>query len=580
MLLAAVDAPAEPCKLGRVAQLPVTMESRLPLVHAAINGRDALFVADSGAFFSTLTPAAAKELKLPLQSAEGLLVEGVGGTSFAWITTVKTFTIFGVDLPRIPFYVFGNDVGGGAVGLLGQNVFRLGDVDYDLANGMINLLRAHGDCRKTSLAYWANSAGLPYSKIDIDFASAEHPHTMGDALLNGKRIRVMFDTGADSSFLSLDAARRAGVTPQSPGVESGGSSHGVGRHEVPTWIGHFASFRIGDEEIRNARLEFGDTSMTDVDMLVGADFFLSHHVLVATSQHSLYFTYNGGPVFSLATAPAAAPAAADTAAAASQSPQQGELSASAYARRGSASASRHDYAHAIADLSRAIELDPAQADYFYERGRAYESNQRADEALADFTHAITLKPEHVAALMARASLRLERHDPAATISPDLEAADRAAPKEAEMRLDLGDLYLQLGNYDAATAEYNRWIDSHGRDVQMPRARAARCWARALPGRELEQALDDCTAAVRADRKDASILDSRGLVYLRLGKYDKAIRDYDAALALDPKIPWSLYGRGLAKQHLGQTAAGDADIAAARALAPKIAEEAASHGIGP
>jgi tetratricopeptide (TPR) repeat protein/predicted aspartyl protease len=598
LLVFAAGAAAEPCKLGRIAQLPVTMENRQPLVHAAINGKDALFVADSGAFFSTLTPAAAKQFNLPLQSTEGMLVEGVGGNSFAWMTTVKTFTIFGADLPRIPFYVFGNDVGGGAVGLLGQNVFRLGDVDYDLANGMISLLRTHGDCKKTSLAYWAKSAGVSYSEIEIDFASAEHPHTMGDAFLNGKRIRVMFDTGASFSLLSLDAARRAGVTPKSPGVESGGSSYGVGRHEVPTWVGHFASFRIGDEEIRNARLTFGDTSMEDVDMLVGADFFLSHHVLVATSQHSLYFTYNGGPVFSLTTAPATATAPAPTAAtpsATAPGPQdaatpavapaasqpQPQLDAAGYARRGSASASRRDYARAIADLSRAVELDPAQADYFYERGSAYQSANRPDEALQDFTHAIALRPDHVPALMARAELRLERHDPAANISPDLEAADRAAPKEAEVRLDLGDLYLRVRDYDAAAAEYNRWIDSHDHsDVQMPRARAARCWARALIGRELAPALEDCNAAVKASRGNASVLDSRGLVYLRLGKYDKAIDDYDAALALDPKTPWSLYGRGLAKRHLGQTAAGDADIAAATVLAPKIAEEAASHGIGP
>ncbi len=86
--------------------------------------------------------------------------------------------------------------------------------------------------------------------------------------------------------------------------------------------------------------------------------------------------------------------------------------------------------------------------------------------------------------------------------------------------------------------------------------------------------------MRARQGNASYHDSRGLVYLRLGKYAKAISDYDAALALDPKIPWSLYGRGLARQHLGQSAAGEADIAAAKALYPKIAEEAASHGIGP
>ncbi len=39
---------------------------------------------------------------------------------------------------------------------------------------------------------------------------------------------------------------------------------------------------------------------------------------------------------------------------------------------------------------------------------------------------------------------------------------------------------------------------------------------------------------------------RGLVYLRLARYDKAIADYDAALNLRPKSAWSVYGRGLAR----------------------------------
>jgi tetratricopeptide (TPR) repeat protein len=212
---------------------------------------------------------------------------------------------------------------------------------------------------------------------------------------------------------------------------------------------------------------------------------------------------------------------------------------------------------------------------------AYWSSGHADKALEDFSQAIKLKPDDVPALLARAELRAGRHDSPDTIGSDLDAADRAAPREADMRLELGGLYEGVRNYPAAIAQFNRWIDSHNRDdIQMPRARNARCWARALIGQELDRALDDCNAAVRSSPKVASFHDSRGLVYLRQGRYDKAIADYDAALALNPKAAWSLYGRGLAKQHLGQAAAGQADIAAATALFPKIAEEAASHGIVP
>jgi tetratricopeptide (TPR) repeat protein len=593
VVVSARPAAAEPCKYGRAGDLPVTMEGMQPLVHAAINGKDALFLADSGAFFSILTTAGARQFDLPLEHANpAFALSGIGGDAQAWVTTVPTFTIFKLDLRKVPFLVADNDLPHGAIGVLGQNVLGLGDVEYDLASGVIRILRAHGDCRKAALAYWANDKGLPYSEIDIEFARVENPRTTGEAYLNGSKIRVEFDTGASASVLSLDAARRAGVTPDSPGVIAGGTLGGGGRRTVRTWIAPFASFKIGDEEIRNTHLRIGDMHL-GIDMLIGADFFLSHHILAANSQGKLYFTYNGGPVFNLTTVEvpppsAAEPAATDTpqpaepatAPTAAQRAQAGQLDAAGYARRGSASTSRRDYGTAIADLTKAIELDPTQADFFYERGTAYEAQGQTDKALGDFSQAIKLKPDDVPALMARAELHAHRNDPADTVRPDLDAADRAAPKAGEMRLTLGDLYESLRDHPAAIAQYDDWISSRNRDdIQMPHARNIRCWARALADRDLDKALDDCNFAVRSNAKEASYRDSRGLVYLRQGKYEKAVADYDVALSLNPKAAWSLYGRGLAKQRLGQSAAGHADIAAAKALFPKIAEIAASYGLG-
>lgn len=72
---------AEPaCKIGLWAELPVTMSGTSPIVHALINGRDAPFIADSGAFFNTLTPAAAAEYQLKLKMAPvGMYVSGSAG---------------------------------------------------------------------------------------------------------------------------------------------------------------------------------------------------------------------------------------------------------------------------------------------------------------------------------------------------------------------------------------------------------------------------------------------------------------------------------------------------------------------
>ena len=69
------------CKLGKMAQLPVTMSNLKPIVTAQINGVDARFVADSGAFFRMITQAGAAQYNLKLGAAPfGLYIRGIGGT--------------------------------------------------------------------------------------------------------------------------------------------------------------------------------------------------------------------------------------------------------------------------------------------------------------------------------------------------------------------------------------------------------------------------------------------------------------------------------------------------------------------
>jgi tetratricopeptide (TPR) repeat protein/predicted aspartyl protease len=580
LLVAAVGllgsrAYAANCSLGRLAELPVTMNGLRPLVHAKINGTDALFIADSGAFFSSLTPAAAAEFKLRLVAAPfDLIVRGVGGDAgHVWLTRIQTFTIFDLPVPNVDFLVLGNDLGEGVAGVLGQNVFRIGDVEYDLAKGAIRLIRPK-DCKNSDLAYWVQK-GQPYSVMDIDLATPGAPHTKGVAYLNGSKIQVLFDTGNPISALTPEAAKRAGVSLEGPGVVAAGYGSGIGRRVVKAWIAPFGSFKIGDEEIRNARLRIEELGVYGADMLIGADFFLSHHVYVASSQRKLYFTYNGGPVFNLAQA------AAPESAASAVTDEAQPTDAAGFARRGAASAARHDYQQAIADLTRACELAPTEASYFYERGLAHGQNKEADLALADFDAAIKLKPDDVAALVARASVRAGRHDPEAAIVADLEQADRAAPKEDPVRMRMGYLYEYIGQPQAAIAQFSKWIEVRERgDVHMSNALNARCWARAWWGQELEQALTDCNAALKLSPNTAAYLDSRGLVYLRQGQYDQAIGDYDAGLRLQPNNASSLYGRGVARVRKGQSAQGNADLSAAAALRPQIAEEMSKHGIAP
>ena len=244
-----------------------------------------------------------------------------------------------------------------------------------------------------------------------------------------------------------------------------------------------------------------------------------------------------------------------------------------------AASDRHDYASAIADLNRAVELAPADPAYLYQRAMALAQIEEVERALADLDAALKLKPDAVPALLTRASLRLESDRQGAIA--DMQAADRLLPREAVERLELAGFYERADLLPAALVQYSKWIDSHERiDVHMPQALNSRCLARALLGQELQAALADCNDAVKAQPKIPAFLDSRGLVYLRLGNYDKAIADYDAALSMAPKSTAARYLRGVARTRQGHTAEGQADIAAAVAQSPDIGKYYSRHGISP
>lgn len=570
---------ATKCQLARLAELPITMLGLRPTIVAKINDQDAKFALDSGAFYSMISSATADQFKLRRQAAPfGLRVRGIGGSAAAEETTIKSFTIAGIPLHDVTFLVGGSEIGGGVIGLLGQNFLEKWDIEYDFAKGVVRLFKA-SDCSHAGLAYWV-TPGQPMSMLDISYTTPMAPHTTGTAFINGVKIKVMFDTGAWTSMLTLRAAARAGIKPDTPGVAEAGYTTGIGRGAVKTYIAPFSSFKIGDnEEIKNARLRIADEDM-DEDMLIGADFFLSHHLLVSNSQHRLYFTYNGGPVFNLSrSAPAAA--VADPAASPETKPAESELpDAAAYARRGAAFAGRRDFEHALADLQRASEMNPNEPEYFYRLGMIHWENKQADLAQSDFDRALALEPDHLAALVSRAQLRLNEND-ISRAAADLELADRAAPRQADIRFTLAGLYKSADMLDSALAQFDLWIDNHPDDAKMPGALNGRCWIRALKDTDLPKALADCNAALRrVGKSSATVLDSRGLVRLRQGDYDKAIDDYNDSLKVAPRNPWSLYGRGIAKLRKKRTAEGQADIEAAERLWPKIAGEFQRHGIVP
>jgi tetratricopeptide (TPR) repeat protein len=203
--------------------------------------------------------------------------------------------------------------------------------------------------------------------------------------------------------------------------------------------------------------------------------------------------------------------------------------------------------------------------------------------MTDFNLAIKLKPDAVPALFARAELGLWMHDKQAA-SADLDAADAAMAKEENARLTLAEVYRRADLLEPAIRQFDMWITYHSEDSRMPVALNGRCRARALRGVELQTALKDCNAAIKHATNVSSfyaqVADSRGLVFLRLGEYDKSIADYNASLKIVAKNPWSLYGRGIDEMHKQKSVEGQSDLGQATAIWPQVADEFKRWGIIP
>ncbi|THD56436.1 aspartyl protease family protein [Phenylobacterium sp.] len=582
LIAGAVAQAAEACKFVKLVDLPVTMEGLRPLISTKINGKDALFLVDSGAFYSMLAADAPPKFGLKTTAAPfGFYIKGVGGDQGARVSRVEEFTYAGVPIKGIEFLVSGEGYGPGAAGLIGQNILGATDMEFDLANGVIRLFRGK-DCEHANLAYWA--AGMALSSLAIEDQTPTKPHIIASAKLNGHDIRVVFDSGASTSLLSRAAAARAGVTASSDGVVSAGIGGGIGSRKIETSIGLFQEFALGDESIKNARIRISDRELPGADMLLGDDFLLSHRVMVARSQRKVYFTYSGGPVFRLGQPSGsrvadAGPAASGSSAAGAAAQQEGPKTADEFSRRGAASAARREYPAAIADFGHAIELEPNESRHYYDRAMARLNNLEPVLAMSDLSQTLKLKPDDLRALSIRGELYLSSKDTTAA-EADFDAALKLAPQDKQMPLRFAATYVRARLYEQAVQKLDTWIAAHPNDDLDPAALEGRCRARALWGKQLDAALADCDAAMKHNQKLSVTSETRALVLFRLGRYDEAIKEYDATLRLQPKSPWGLYGRGLAKLKKGQATEGQADIAAATAVQPAIEREMKSYGLAP
>lgn len=231
---------------------------------------------------------------------------------------------------------------------------------------------------------------------------------------------------------------------------------------------------------------------------------------------------------------------------------------------------------AIADLDRAVALEPTVSLYL-DRSQYYSELGQDAAALKDAKAALKLDPGSDSALVRVASLMAEakQGDAAlAMIQPRIDEGGKDRFSRMEWKADL---QVTAGDYAGAIATLDAAIAEKPGD---PSLLNARCWAKGTGNMALDTALKDCTKAIELADDPTGALDSRAMVYFRLGRPDDALTDLNAALDRDPDQAASLYLRGVVLHKQGKAAAGDRDLATARALSSQIDRDYRKWGIVP
>ena len=293
-LLSSFATAAEPgCKYVEVARLPLRYAGiGLDITtEGTINGTPATMIVDTGSFQTLLTPTATERRKLALRNT-GRSAYGIGGGTWIYQTRVDEFSIGPAKSGRTWLQVvtdFGKRPHYEA--LVGAPFLLQSDLEISLATKELKFFRPK-DCGDHFLGYWDEHAVvLPFNQ---HMRSTANPHFT--VVVNGVKLDAIIDSGASTSFVTLNAAKRAGLTLDTPELVRAGEATGIGTRKVARWRTTFKRFEIGDEVVHNAEVGVLDYEGT-AEVLLGADFLRAHRVLFAMSQQKIYLSYIGGAPF-------------------------------------------------------------------------------------------------------------------------------------------------------------------------------------------------------------------------------------------------------------------------------------------
>ena len=185
-----------------------------------------------------------------------------------------------------------------------------------------------------------------------------------------------------------------------------------------------------------------------------------------------------------------------------------------------------DFEKALQDANAGVELDD-NANARIQRGLILRQSGQARQAIADYTRAIELEPKNTQAYTNRGNAYLDMGQFQKAIKDFKFVLKRGRNAKASMNMAIA--YAQLGQFAESEKAFNQSQRIHPSNPDLYINRAIMFFSSG----QYQKALNDYEAYLRLQPDDHQIWNDAGIVYQRLGNHQKAIEYFGRAISIYP-----------------------------------------------